>query len=100
MFKEQIQKSSQEVYSDQHQKLEVSVFQPWAKQKDHKEEGQPCIMQARHLMSSKLKLTPLQDLRLSYKSQNLFSMAANAQRMAHVALLSKDLSEIKAKFKL
>ena len=57
-------------------------------------------MQARHLMLSKLKLTLLQDLRLSYKSQSLFSMAVNAQRMAHVALLSKDLSEIKAKFKL
>ena len=50
MLQEQIQKSLLEVYSDQRLKLEVWVFQPSVKQKDHKVEGQPYIMQDQHLM--------------------------------------------------
>ena len=98
MLQGQIQKNLQVVYSDQHQRLEASVYQLWVR-KVHKGEDQPCIMQAQLPMWSSPRSTNHQVLKRSYRQQSLFK-AENVPKMAHVVLSCKDLSEIRAKFKL
>ena len=98
MLQGQIQKNLQVVYSDQHQKLEASVYQPWAR-KVHKGEDQPCIMQALLPMWYSHKSTKHRVLKHSYRLQSLYK-AENVPKMVHVVLLCKDLSEIRVKFKL
>ena len=98
MLQGQIQKNLQVVYSDQHQKLEASVYQLWAR-KVHKGEDQPCIMQALLPMWYSHKSTKHRVLKHSYRLQSLYK-AENVPKMVHVVLLCKDLSEIRVKFKL
>ena len=98
MLQGQIQKNLQVVYSDQHQKLEASVYQLWVR-KVHKGEDQPCIMQAQLPMWSSPRSTKHQAPKRSYRLQSLYK-AENVPKMVRVVLLFKDLSETRVKFKL
>ena len=98
MLQELNQRSLQAVFSDRLQKLEVLVYQQWARMV-HWVEDQLCTMQARHHMSCRIKLTQLQVHKHSSNQQSQYR-DGNAQRMVPVVLSSRDQRKTRVKSRL
>ena len=98
MLQELNQRSLQGVFSDQLQKLEVLVYQQWARMV-HWVEDQLYTMQARHRMWCRIKWTQPRVLKHSSNQPSHYK-DENAQKMVLVVLLSRDQRETKEKLKL
>ena len=98
MLQELNQRSLQAVFLDQLQKLEVLVYQQWARMV-HWVEDQLYTMQAQHRMWCRIKLTQPQVLKHLSNQPSQYK-DENAQKMVPVVLLFKDQRETRVTFKL
>ena len=98
MLQELNQRSLQAVFLDQLQKLEVLVYQQWARMV-HWVEDQLYTMQARHRMWCRITWTQLLVLKLSSNQPSHYK-DENVQKMVPVVLSSRDQRETRVKFKL
>ena len=98
MLQGQIQKNLQVVFSDQLQRLEVLVYQQWARMV-HWVEDQLYTMQARHRMWCRIIWTQLQVLKPSSNQPSHYK-DENAQKMVPVVLSFRDQRETRVKVKL
>ena len=92
------QRSLQVVFSDQLQRLEVLVYQQWARMV-HWVEDQLYTMQARHRMWCRIIWTQLQVLKPSSNQPSHYK-DENAQKMVPVVLSFRDQRETRVKVKL
>ena len=92
------QRSLQVVFSDQLQRLEVLVYQQWARMV-HWVEDQLYTMQARHRMWCRIIWTQLQVLKHSSNQPSHYK-DENAQKMVPVVLSFRDQRETRVKVKL
>ena len=94
----EILKNLSAVFSDQHLRLEVSVYQ-LSVRKGHKGEDLQCTMLALHPTLSSLRSTLHPAHRPLFKSQSL-SKVESGPKTALVELLSKDQREIQVRLKM